>query len=138
MGKDTVINCDLSPRRNLRILVVDDEKDIGLVLKRELEDHGFEADAYHEPESALMNFSAGSYDLVITDIKMPKMNGFELFREIRKIDSRVKVCFLTAFEIYREEFKKMFPSTEVNHFIKKPISICDLLKIIESEVIEGS
>ncbi|HEU4605728.1 MAG TPA: response regulator, partial [Nitrososphaera sp.] len=96
--------------------------------------HGFKADAFDSPESALVNFRAGAYDLIITDISMPKMNGFELYREIRKIDGRVKVCFLTAFEVYHEEFKRMFPSIEASCMIKKPVSIGDLLAIVKREL----
>ena len=81
-----------------RILVVDDEPDVNFTLKITLEDKGFKVDAFDDPLLALENFKAGLYDLVILDIKMPKMNGFELFREIKKIDNNVKVCFLTGFK----------------------------------------
>src|SRR6476619_2101524 len=78
-----------------KILVVDDEPDVNLTLKVTLEDKGFIADTFDDPLLALQNFRAGqSYDLLILDVKMPKMNGFELYREIRKINDKVKVCFL--------------------------------------------
>lgn len=134
MVKNTVINSDLLPRCNERILIVDDERDVALVLKKGLERFGFNVDAFDEPESALVNFREGSYDLIITDINMPKMNGFELYREIREIDAKVKVCFLTAFEVYHEEFKRVFPSIEAKCLIKKPISISGLLKIVKDEL----
>ena len=130
MAKNTVINCDLTSRRGMRILVVDDEKDIALVLKKGLESQGFHADAFDRPECALMNFRAGSYDLILTDMRMPEMNGIELYQEVRKIDTKVKVCFLSAYE----EFRKAFPLTESICFIKKPISISNLLKIVRSEL----
>jgi CheY-like chemotaxis protein len=65
---------------------------------------------------------AGSYDLVILDIQMPGINGFELYRQIKKIDDKVKVCFLTASEMYYEEFRKeLFPALDNNCYIQKPI-----------------
>jgi two-component system catabolic regulation response regulator CreB/two-component system response regulator ChvI len=103
-------------------------RDIALVLKKGLESQGFQADAFDEPESALMNFRAGHYDLILTDMRMPKMNGIELYQEIRKIDAKVKVCFLSAYE----EVRKALP--EPVCFIKKPISISNLLRIIRSEL----
>jgi DNA-binding NtrC family response regulator len=128
MGKNTVINCEPLPRHGMRVLVVDDERDIALVLKKGLESQGFQADAFDQPESALMNFRAGRYDLILTDMQMPRMDGIELYQEIRKIDTRVKVCFLSAYE----EVRKAFP--EPVCFIKKPVSISNLLKIVRSEL----
>jgi DNA-binding response OmpR family regulator len=79
-----------------RILVVDDEADINLTLKLALEEEGFQVDTFDDDALvALDNFRKGLYDLLILDIKMPKMNGFELCRRIKKIDSKVRVCFLT-------------------------------------------
>ena len=75
-------------------MIVDDESDIILPIKISLEDNGFEVDAFNEPLLALSNFKANSYDLVILDIKMPDMNGFELYREMRKIDEKIKSSFL--------------------------------------------
>jgi DNA-binding response OmpR family regulator len=72
---------------------------------------------------------AGSYDLVILDIQMPGINGFELYRQIRKIDDKVKVCFLTASEMYYEEFRKeLFPALDNNCYIQKPIENEILIK----------
>jgi YesN/AraC family two-component response regulator len=73
---------------------------------------------------------------MIIDIRMPKLNGFDLYREIRKKDSNVKVCFLTAFEIYYEEFRKMFPTIDVKAFVRKPVSISALIK--QANMIIGS
>src|SRR5919112_746897 len=80
------------------ILIVDDEPDITSSLKMGLEYNGFEVHTFNDSIEALSNFKAGLYDLVLLDIKMPKMNGFELCQEIKKEDEKVKVCFLTAFE----------------------------------------
>jgi DNA-binding response OmpR family regulator len=117
-----------------RIAVVDDEPDITTVLKRGLEHNGFAADVFNDPQAVLSSFTPGSYDLMIIDIRMPKINGFDLYRELKKRDSNVKVCFLTAFEIYYEEFRKMFPTIDVRAFIRKPISISNLVSQVNSTI----
>jgi DNA-binding response OmpR family regulator len=115
-------------------LIVDDESDIILPIKIGLEDNGFEVDAFNEPLLALSNFKANSYDLVILDIKMPDMNGFELYREMRKIDEKIKV-FFTATETYYEDLKAIFPTIDKKQFIIKPFAIEDLEKQIRAELI---
>jgi DNA-binding response OmpR family regulator len=87
------------------LLVVDDEPDITLAFSMGLEDSGFEVDAFNDPLLALeaLKKQKKSYDLALIDVKMPKMNGFELFKEIRKVNDKVKVCFATAFDIQEEE-----------------------------------
>lgn len=117
-----------------RIAVVDDEVDITAVLKKGLEHHGFAVDIFNDPQAALASFQPGVYDLMIIDIRMPKLNGFDLYRELRKKDSGVKVCFLTAFEIYYEEFRKMFPTVDVRAFIRKPVSIASLVSQVNSTI----
>jgi DNA-binding response OmpR family regulator len=91
---------------NNRILVVDDEPDLTQVSALALEYHGYKVDSFNDPQEALSKFKPGSYDLIILDIKMPKMDGFELYHEIKKKDNNAKVCFLTASELYYEEFRK--------------------------------
>ena len=131
--------------KNNRILLVDDEVDITTVFTLALADNGFEVDAFNDPIQALSGFRSGSYDLALIDYKMPNMNGFELYREIRKIDERVKVCFITAFEVYHEELKKKFQSNldtspqykqkiDVKCFIQKPIDIDELVRRIKEEL----
>jgi DNA-binding response OmpR family regulator len=88
--------------KSRQILVVDDESDITLTLKRVLENSGFIVDLFNDPILALKNFKANFYDLIILDIRMPKMNGFDLYKQIRKIDNKVKVCFLTAWSDFRD------------------------------------
>jgi DNA-binding response OmpR family regulator len=117
-----------------RIAVVDDEPDITTVLKKGLEHHGFAVDVFNDPQAALASFQPGNYDLMIIDIRMPKVNGFDLYRELRKKDSSVKVCFLTAFEIYYEEFRKMFPTVDVRAFIRKPVSISSLVSQVNATI----
>ena len=87
-----------------KVLIVDDEPDVNTVLKNVLEQSGFNADSYDDPILALENFKACSYDLLLLDIKMPEMDGFHLYQEMKKIDRKVKVCFLTASEMYYEHF----------------------------------
>ncbi|AFU57200.1 putative signal transduction response regulator [Candidatus Nitrososphaera gargensis Ga9.2] len=117
-----------------RIAVVDDEPDITIVLKRGLEHHGFAVDTFNDPQAVLASFKPGSYDLMIIDIRMPKINGFDLYRELKKRDGNVKVCFLTAFEIYYEEFRKMFPTIDIRAFIRKPVSISNLVSQVNSTI----
>ena len=121
-----------------RILLVDDERDINTVVKKGLERVGFKVRAFNNPLDALSNFEAGSYDVALLDIRMPSMNGFELYKKLREIDSKIKVCFITAFEMYEEEFKKLFPSYEVSCFIKKPIKLTDLIAEIEKIFLPSS
>lgn len=116
-----------------RILIVDDEPDITVVFKKALE-KDFEVDTFNDPRDALSHFKAGVYDLLLLDIRMPGTNGFQLYKEMRKIDSKPKVCFITAFEMYYEEFIKVFPNVPVKCFIKKPVEPKDLLKQIKAEL----
>ena len=117
-----------------KILVVDDEPDITYTLKATLEETGFfDIYPFNEPSLVLSNFRPNMYDLVILDIRMPQMNGFELFHEIRKIDENVKVCFLTAVSElteYTTAIKKTYPPLDENCIIKKPIDNMELAKQI--------
>lgn len=117
-----------------KILVVDDEPDITSSIKNGLQRKGFEVDTYNDPTDALSNFRPDTYDLLLIDIRMPKMNGFELYREVKKKSSDVRICFFTAFEVYYDEFRKMFPNLEVKCFIRKPITISDLVTHINTEL----
>jgi DNA-binding response OmpR family regulator len=120
---------------NNRILVVDDEPDLTKVSTLALEYHGFKVDTFNDPQEALSKFKPGSYDLIILDIKMPKMDGFELYQEIKKKDNNAKVCFLTASELYYEEFRnKEYRALDRNLFIRKPIDNEDLVKEINKMI----
>ena len=110
-------------------MVVDDEPDLTKSCSLALEYHGFEVDTFNDPQEALSNYKPGYYDLVILDIKMPKMDGFELYDEIKKKDHKAKVCFLTQSELYYEEFrKKEYCALDRNLFIRKPIYNEELLR----------
>jgi DNA-binding response OmpR family regulator len=120
---------------NNRILVVDDEPDLTQVSTLALEYHGFKVDSFNDPQEALAKFEPGLYDLVILDIKMPKMDGFELYHEIKKKDNNAKVCFLTASELYYEEFrKKEYYALDRDMFIRKPIENEELVKEINKMI----
>jgi CheY-like chemotaxis protein len=123
-------------KREKRILVVDDEPDNISVFSIGLEDEGFTVDTFTDPQLALSAFKAETYDLLILDIKMPNMNGFELYEKVKKIDNKLKVCFLTAFgEGYHEEFRRRFPASSSDViFIRKPIRIDDLVKKVNEIV----
>ena len=117
-----------------RILVVDDEPDLTKLCSLALEYHGFKVDTFNDPQEALSNYKPDYYDLVILDIKMPKMDGFQLY-EIKKKDHKAKVCFLTASELYYEEFRKREYSTiDKNLFIRKPIENEELLKEVNRRI----
>jgi DNA-binding response OmpR family regulator len=114
-----------------KTLLVDDELDIIFSLRLFLEENGFEVDAYNDPSLAITNFIPGLYDLIILDIKMPQLNGFELYKTIRELDNTVKVFFLTAvsdFSGYEEVLKKMSSTLAENCFIQKPVDTQELLR----------
>ena len=116
---------------NKRVLIVDDEPDVNLAVKIDLEENGFKVDSFTDPFLALENFrkEAGMYDLLMLDIKMPDMNGFELYKQIKKIDDKVKVCFLTAGEMDYKQFRKeLFSALNENCYIQKPIETETLIK----------
>ena len=115
-----------------RILVVDDEADLTMLCRLALEYHGFKVDTFTDPRKALSNYKPGYYDLVILDIMMPNMDGFQLYDEIKKKDQKAKVCFLTASELYYEEFrKKEYHAIDKSLFIRKPIDNEELLKELD-------
>jgi two-component system catabolic regulation response regulator CreB/two-component system response regulator ChvI len=121
-------------KKQRRIQVVDDETDIISSLKLGLEDNGFNVEAFTEPLAALSKFKADFYDLVILDIKMPDMNGFELYKEMRKIDPRVRVLFFTASETYYDDLEHLFPTFNKKQFIVKTTQIEELVEKINTEL----
>ena len=131
-----------SSSQEKRIFVVDDEVDITTVFKLGLEEADLQVDVYNDPLLALSDYKPGIYDLLLLDIKMPKMNGFELYKKIKDIeggydddDDKPRVCFITAYEGYRNQFNELFPTLEeVDCFLKKPISLPDLVKAVKSQL----
>jgi len=118
-----------------KIMLVDDEPDIIFGLRIGLEDNGFKVDAFNDPRLALSNFKPGSYDILLLDIRMPKMDGFEFYVKMREIDDKVKVYFITASEMYYYEdlTKEALTRVGVKRVIRKPISVDDLIKEIKAE-----
>jgi CheY-like chemotaxis protein len=134
-----------------KVALVEDEPDILMTFKATLESSGFIVHTYQDPIVALSEFMPGYYDLVILDIKMPQMNGFELYSEMQKIDKQVKVCFITASEMYYDEFRnekqirveeeqgqeqeekreQQYCKLDPDRFLQKPISNIELVKRIE-------
>jgi CheY-like chemotaxis protein len=108
-----------------RILILDDEMDNNITIEAVLQDNGFKVDSYEDPILALENFKSHFYDLVILDIEMPQMDGFVVYNEIKKLDNRIKVCFLTAGEIC---YADSFSSADLKYFIRKPIENEELIK----------
>src|SRR5215203_7564958 len=119
-----------------KILLVNNEIDITYALENALENYGFKVDSFNDPILALDNYQIHFYDLVILDIKMPKMDGFELYVKLKEKDPKVKICFLTASEMYYEKFRKARDEfgriIGEDYFIQKPIKNEDLIKRLNS------
>jgi len=116
-----------------KILLVDDDLDVTFSLKLLLETNGFNVDVYNDPSLAMANFKPSLYDFIILDIKMPHLNGFELYKKIRVIDQKVRVLFLTAlsdFSDYQEALDKVPSTIAKNCFVQKPVDSQELLKRI--------
>ena len=115
-----------------RILVVDDNVDITHSFYLALQKDGFIVDTFNDPLIALGDFKADLYDLVLLDVKLPKMDGFELYDKIREIDRRVKVCFISGYQMNYLALREQ--GLQIDCFISKPIKIEDLLKKINAEL----
>jgi len=122
---------------NKRILIVDDERDVGRTLEMILENYGFDIDCFTDPVVALESFKPNVYDLTILDIKMPKINGFELYHELKSRDSNIKTLFISAlsyFTAYKTYDNKVYPIEGERKFIKKPVTNKVLLEQVYSMV----
>jgi CheY-like chemotaxis protein len=120
-----------------RILLVDDDIDITTSLKIGLEDNGFAVDVFNDPLLALSSFKPSLYDLLLFDVRMPELSGFDLYDKIKKEKNNnqdLKVCYITAFDIKYEELRERFPDLQINCFIKKPIQISDLVRRANAEL----
>jgi DNA-binding response OmpR family regulator len=123
-----------------RILLVEDDVDIATLLKEGLERTGdFYVDSYNDPLLALQKFESGSssssYDLVLLDIKMPNLDGFELYERIRKIDNKIRVCFLTASEMSSQKIRTLSPDLDTGcSVIMKPIGVRELTNKLKIEI----
>jgi CheY-like chemotaxis protein len=136
LGENTTSDSRLSDDRQSdrkKIFVVDDEPDVTFTLKVILTSNGYQVDAFEDAEEALDHFKKGVYLLAFLDIKMPKMNGFELYKKLVEIDKDIKVCFLTAlgeFDEYYRRYRKedVAPVWGVRHIVRKPIDNSKLLE----------
>jgi len=120
-----------------RIFLVDDNYDHTVTFKVGLELAGFEVDAYNDSAIALSKFKSDYYDLMLIDIKMPKIDGFELYEKISEIDNKAKVWFITAYERYDKALNEVPPKSREMisyHFVEKPIEIDTLVKQIKLEL----
>jgi DNA-binding response OmpR family regulator len=124
------------PGLKRRIMVIDDNSDIGLTLRMGLEinDKTMQVDCYDNPVTALSEFRPDFYDLLLIDVNMPVMNGFELCQKLLQKDLNVRVCFMTAGEINIDAAKEVHPLKSIGCFIKKPISADALVKRIRAEL----
>ena len=128
-------------REKKKILIVDDESDTTSSLSLSLEDSGlFEVDLFNDALLALSNFRPNNYDLLLLDVNMPKMSGYELYNEILKVDNKVKVCFIGTHNIDYNALKTRFSSQEIDSFItkpflRKPIIVRKLIEKVETEVL---
>lgn len=120
--------------RNIAVLIVDDEPDILAIFKKALEREGHSTYGFVNPVAALEHFSQNpkAYQMVISDIRMPKMSGFQLAKEIRRINQDVKIVLMSAFEISMDELKKVLPSVKIDGIFEKPTRLEKLNAIIES------
>ena len=123
--------------RRPHVLCVDDEPVTLRLVSRILEDVGMDPESAGDPVAALATFDGGSFDLVLTDIRMPGMNGFQLARELCQLRPDVSIVLMSSFEINKEEFNKVLPSTEVAAFITKPISKNLLLDTVGALFVDG-
>jgi CheY-like chemotaxis protein len=136
-----------SSSQKKRILVVDDEVDITTIFKLGLERVDFQVDVYNDPSLALSDYKPGKYELLLLDIKMPKMNGLELYKGIKDKEydgsgdvhdndnDKPKVCYITTYEEYRIQFKESFPIIEeVECYPTKSITIDNLVKAVKSQL----
>jgi CheY-like chemotaxis protein len=118
-------------KKKKRILLVDDEPDICVVYQMMLEDAGYDCISYTDSLKALQEFKPCFYDLILLDIKMPVLNGFELCKKIREVDRTVHIIFITASEAYYEKFRgQHFPDLGKINYIQKPIGNEELVQIV--------
>jgi len=122
-------------RYELKVLVLDDDFDLATLVKRILQKHRFKnVFAFTDPLLALEHFRINQkdYSLIISDIRMPIMNGFEFVREARKINPKVKIVLMTAFEINDKEFARVLPKPKIDGLLRKPVSTKQILSTMSN------
>jgi DNA-binding response OmpR family regulator len=123
-----------------QLLIIDDDPDVTLTFKQGLEtvtennERLFEVYSYNDPIDALSNFESNFYDLLLIDINMPKMNGFDLSKQILKQDLGVKICFMSSGQINEEALRENYPMLSLGCFIRKPVEIRELVRKLKAEL----
>ncbi|MGH9979612.1 MAG: response regulator transcription factor [Nitrososphaeraceae archaeon] len=122
--------------RNKRILVVDDDPDVAYSIKigLEFDDSSIMAHSFSNPVDALLDFTPGYYDILLVDINMPLMNGFELCEKILQKDTNIKICFMTAGEVNMNAIREVHSLRSIGCFIRKPITTEALVRRIRAEL----
>jgi DNA-binding response OmpR family regulator len=122
-------------QQHKRILVVDDNPDIVFTLRIGLEsDPTIQVYGYNNPVTALVEFKPNFYDLLLIDINMPLLDGFQLAQNLLRRDLNVRICFVTAGEINMDAVREAHPLKSIGCFIKKPITTEQLIKRIRAEL----
>ena len=116
------------------VLIIDDDPDATTVFSLGLQDEGFDVYTYNDPLEALSQFIPNFYDLLLIDINMPKMDGIKLSRQILELDANVKICFITAGEANIEVLRELYPTRSIGCYIKKPVTIDQLVKRVKAEL----
>jgi DNA-binding response OmpR family regulator len=126
-----------SDNKRTRILIVDDDSDILLTFTKALEVYSqFEADTFNDPIEALSRFKVKTYDLLIIDIRLPQMDGFELYDKMKEMDNEVKMCSMTGYDINIKALRAVFAlSSDLEACsIRKPIDLQEFIARIKSEL----
>ena len=128
-------SCLSSNNKKKRILFVDDKPDLTSLLEMALERAGFDVDTFNDPSLVLKSFRPSLYDLIILDIIMPKIDGFELYEHIKKVDPGVKICFLTASEMHRKELRReKYCDLDKNLFLQMPMPLKEIIREINKRL----
>ena len=116
------------------IMLVDDEPDILTVTARMLEANGFNVHGYDDSENALAHVEMSDCKdctVLISDIKMPKINGIQLAKKVKLLRPNIKIILMTAFEVHKQEWQRTLPNTRIDEFIEKPIRMNDLVEAVQ-------
>ena len=133
---ERIKSIDSNSSLHRRILVVDDNSDIALTLRLGLEDSdpSLQVHSFDNPVTALLEFKPDYYDLLLIDVNMPKMDGFQLTQKLLQKDLNVRVCFMTSGEINMDAAREVHPLKSIGCFIKKPISTEQLMNRVRAEL----
>jgi response regulator RpfG family c-di-GMP phosphodiesterase len=119
---------------NKMVLVLDDEFDIVAIMKHSLQKHGYHVFGFTDPLLALEHFMLNykGYSLVISDVRMPVMNGFEFIKKVREILPSIKIFLMSAFDINDSQYSKILLPLKVDGYIQKPISLKEMVQIVKN------